>query len=180
MRASGGGFGIGEAAPPLDLPDTEGRTHSLDQGDAAATVVVWTCNHCPYARAWHDRLTAAARDHAGRGVRFLAVNSNDGERYPADSLEGMRRRVSEEEWPFPFLHDESQETARAWGAQVTPEVFVLDGERRLRYHGAPDPDHEDPSHDAVWLREALEAVLAGEQVARPETDPVGCGVKWKP
>lgn len=180
MRAQRGGFGLGEHAPTLELPDTEGRTHSLADGDGPpATVVFWTCNHCSYARAWHDRLVRVARDYSGAGVRFLAVNSNDAERYPADSMEGMRKRVSEEQWPFPFLHDPSQDTARAWGAQVTPHVFVLDSEDRLRYDGAPDPDHRDPSHDASWLREALDAVLAGEPVARPHTDPVGCGVKWK-
>ncbi|MGH2993126.1 MAG: thioredoxin family protein [Solirubrobacterales bacterium] len=174
------GFAIGEGAPALELPDTEGDMHSLpDTEGAPATVVIWTCNHCPYARAWHDRLVNAARDYSPRGVRFVAVNSNDGERYPADSREGMRKRVSEEEWPFPFLHDESQEAARAWGAKVTPHLFVLDSGHRLRYVGAADPDHRDPSHGASWLREALDSLLAGEQPARAETDPVGCSVKWK-
>ena len=86
------------------------------------------------------------RDYADRGVRFLAINSNDAERYPADSFEAMVERVEEEgDWPHPYLHDESQEVARAWGAEKTPHVFVLDGEGRLRYHGAPDADYEDAS-----------------------------------
>jgi hypothetical protein len=121
-----------------------------------------------------------ARDYADEGVRFLAVNSNDAERYPADSYEAMRERVAREEWPLPYLHDEDQEAARAWGAKVTPHVFVLDSQHRLRYQGAPDPDHQDPSHNASWLREALDSVLGGEEPARAETDPVGCSVKWKP
>jgi peroxiredoxin len=175
------GFGIGERAPGFELPDTEGTTHSLaDAEGAPAMVVLWTCNHCPYALAWHDRLLDVARDYADKGVRFLAVNSNDAERYPADSYEAMRERVAREEWPLPYLHDENQEAARAWGAKVTPHVFVLDPRHRLRYHGAPDPDHQDPSHNASWLREALDSVLAGEEPARAETDPVGCSVKWKP
>ena len=180
MNGSGDGFGIGEPAPGFELPDTEGATRSLSESSGApATVVFWTCNHCPYALAWHDRLVDAARDYSDRGVRFYAVNSNDAERYPADSYDAMRERVAAEEWPFPYLHDSSQEAARAWGARVTPDVFVLDSEHRLRYRGAPDPDYDDPSHQAAWLREALDALLAGEEVDRAETEPVGCSVKWK-
>jgi peroxiredoxin len=171
---------IGDRAPALDLPDTEGARHSLaDAEGAPATVVFWTCNHCPYALAWHDRMVDAGRDYGGRGVRFFAVNSNDAARYPADSYEAMRDRVASEEWPFPYLHDETQDAARAWGAEVTPHLFVLDSGHHLRYEGAPDPDYQDPSHEAVWLREALDAVLAGQEVPRAETEPVGCTVKWK-
>jgi peroxiredoxin len=171
---------VGDAAPGLELPDTEGRVHTLPMaGEASATVVVWTCNHCPYALAWHDRLVQVARDYAARGVRFLAVNSNDAERYPRDSLEAMRERVGSEDWPFPYLHDESQQAARAWAAQVTPHVYVLDGDLRVRYEGAPDADHMDPEQNADWLRAALDDLLSGRQPRRAETEPVGCSIKWK-
>jgi peroxiredoxin len=173
-------FGIGRRAPGFELPDTEGGSRTLTEAEGApATVVLWTCNHCPYALAWHDRLVEAARDYGPRGVRFFAVNSNDAARYPADSYEAMRERVAREGWPFPYLYDESQEAARAWGAKVTPHVFVLDSDHRLRYHGAPDPDYQEPGHNASWLREAIDSLLAGEEVGRAETDPVGCSVKWK-
>jgi peroxiredoxin len=173
-------FGLGDRSPGLRLPDTEGSRHSLaDAPGAPATVVVWTCNHCPYALAWHDRLVDVARDYGDRGVRFLAVNSNDAERYPADSREAMRERLAVERWPFPYLHDESQDAAREWGAETTPHLFVLDSELRLRYEGAPDPDYADPSQEAVWLREALDQVLSGDEVQRPRTEPVGCSIKWK-
>ena len=179
--SSGTATMVGEQAPPLDLPDTAGAVHSLPApGEAPATVVVWTCNHCPYALAWHDRIVDAAREYASSDVRFFAINSNDPDRYPADSLEAMRERVAQEEWPFPYLHDDSQAAARAWGAKVTPHVYVLDREHRLRYQGAPDPDYQEPAHNASWLREAIDAVLAGEDLARSETEPVGCSVKWKP
>jgi peroxiredoxin len=171
---------IGEQAPGLELPDTVGATHSLPApGEAEATVVVWTCNHCPYALAWHDRTVAVANDFAGRGVRFLAVNSNDAERYPGDSPEAMRERVEAEDWPFPFLHDESQEAARAFDAKVTPHVYVFDSDLRLAYEGAPDADHRDPSLGAVWLRDALDRVLAGRDPEPAETEPVGCSIKWR-
>jgi hypothetical protein len=122
-----------------------------------------------------------ARDYADRGVRFLAINSNDAERYPADSYEAMVERVEQEgEWPHPYLYDESQEVARAWGAEKTPHVFVLDPELKLRYLGAPDADYDDPSQRAAWVREAVDAVLEGRDPERQETLAVGCTIKWKP
>ena len=171
---------IGEAAPDFQLPDTEGASHALAGTDAPATVLVFTCNHCPYALAWQDRINDVARDYSQRGVLVLAINSNDATRYRADSYQAMQQRILEEQWPLPYLHDESQEVARAWGAQTTPDVFVLDAQRVLRYRGAPDADYDDPSQNASWLREALDAVLAGEDVERAETKPVGCSIKWKP
>ena len=175
------GISIGEAGPPSSLPDTGGEVHGFGgPASDSATVVYWTCNHCPYALAWQERLLDAARDYGDRGVRFLAVNSNDADRYPRDSLAAMRDRVEAEGgWPHPYLHDESQEVARAFGALTTPDLFVFDAGGILRYRGAPDPDYDDPSAGAAWLREALDAVLEGRPVERPETKPVGCGVKWK-
>jgi hypothetical protein len=180
MMAEAKATKVGEPAPALELPDTEGDLRRLPvPGEVAATVVVWTCNHCPYALAWHDRIVAAARDYQPRGVRFLAVNSNDAERYPRDSLEAMRERAAAEDWPFPYLHDESQSAAREWNAQVTPHLYVLDADLLIRYEGAPDADHMDPSQEAAWLREALDAVLAGEAPKQAATDPVGCSIKWR-
>jgi len=171
---------LGGKAPDIELVDTEGRDHRLvAPEEASAQVVIFTCNHCPYALAWHDRLMAAARDYAAHGVRFVAVNPNDAERYPADSYEAMQERVRAEHWPMPYLRDEGQDAARAFGARTTPDVFVLDGSGRLRYRGAPDGDYHAPEQDAAWLREALDDLLAGREVRRPETDPVGCSVKWR-
>jgi len=168
----------GDSAPDLALPDTDGREHAL-HGDGVSAVV-FTCNHCPYALAWHDRIAAVARDYADRGVRVLAVNPNDAERYPADSFEAMKERVETDGgWPLPYLRDESQEAARVFDAKTTPDVFVFDTDGRLRYRGAPDSDHRDPSQNAAWLRGALEAVLAGQDPDQPETEPVGCSIKWK-
>ena len=171
---------IGDLAPPLELPDTDGELTTLPfPGEAPATVVVWTCNHCPYALAWHDRLMDVAREYAEKGVRTLHVNSNDSTRKPADSLEAMQQRVKDEEWPCPYLHDSSQDAARAWGPLTTPDVFVLDSDLRLRYRGAPDADHDDPSQEASWLRAALDTLLSGGLPEPAETKPVGCSIKWK-
>jgi peroxiredoxin len=164
---------IGDEATTFSLPATDGREYGPD----GVTVVVFTCNHCPYALAWHDRLTQVAEDY---DVTFLAINPNDAERYPRDSFDAMKERVDADGgWPHPYLHDESQEVARAYGAQTTPDVFVLDAEGILRYRGAPDADHRDEGQRAAWLRDALDAVLAGEQPQRPETEPVGCSIKWR-
>jgi peroxiredoxin len=170
---------VGDQAPDFTLPDTEGTEHSLSDG-AQVTVVAFTCNHCPYALAWHDRLLDAARDYADRGVRMLLVNPNDAERYPRDSFDAMKERVGADGgWPAPYLRDESQEVARDYGAQTTPDLFVVDSDGRLRYRGAPDSDHGDPAQGAAWLRGALDAVLEGREPDPAETEPVGCSVKWK-
>jgi peroxiredoxin len=169
---------IGEQAPSFALPDTGGAIH--EPGGTPATVVVFTCNHCPYALAWHERLIAAARDYAARGVKTLAINPNDAARYPRDSVEAMRARVDDGEFDqVPYLRDESQEVAHAYGALTTPDVFVLDADGILRYRGAPDSDYEEPSENAGWLRSALDAVLSGGQPDQAETRPVGCSIKWR-
>ena len=141
------GIEIGDVAPGLALPGVDGERHQLGPaGEAPASVVYWTCNHCPYALAWQQRLHDVAADYADRGVRVLAVNSNDPDRFPADSFEAMVERVEGEGgWSHPYLHDASQEVARAYGARTTPDVFVFDSEpaaplprrprRRLRRSG---------------------------------------------
>jgi peroxiredoxin len=173
-------FAIGAPAPAFTLPDTDGSPTPLHDGGSTATVVVFTCNHCPYALAWHERLQAVARDYAERGVRTLQINANDAERYPRDSPASMAQRVDAGAFAGPYLHDATQEVARAWGATVTPDVYVLDAEGRLAYHGAPDADHGEESLAAAWLRDALDSVLAQQPVARAETQPRGCSIKWRP
>ena len=170
---------IGSPAPGFSLPDTTGARHG--PAGAPATVVVFTCNHCPYALAWHERIADVARDYAEQGVVVLAVNSNDADRYPRDSYTAMQERVAREPdaWPMPYLHDATQEVARSYDARTTPDVFVLDAAGALAYRGAPDADSDDPGLHAAWLRRALDDVLAGRAVATPQTEPVGCSIKWR-
>ena len=122
---------IGDKAPTFVLPDTGGASHEPD--GAPATVVVFTCNHCPYALAWHDRIIEVASGYADRGVRVLAINPNDSERYPSDSTDAMRARVDEGEFDgVPYLRDESQEVARAYDARTTPSTPCSKVARRTR------------------------------------------------
>ena len=169
---------IGEPAPSFSLPATDGSVHGPD--GTPATVVVFTCNHCPYALAWHERIGAVAQDYSARGVKVLAINPNDAKRYPRDSLQAMRTRVDAGEFDgVPSLRDETQEVALAYDAKTTPDVFVLDQGGVLRYRGAPDANYEDPSQNAAYLRSALDAVLQGAQPDQAQTTPVGCSIKWK-
>jgi peroxiredoxin len=170
---------LGDQAPDFTLPDTRGNATPLNGDGAQATLVVFTCNHCPYALAWHERLNNVAREYESRGVRSLQISSNDAQRYPRDSLEAMRERVDAGEFATPYLYDESQAVARAYDARTTPHVFVFDADGRLTYQGAPDADYRNESLNADWLRAALDATLDGQPVSRAETEPVGCSIKWR-
>jgi peroxiredoxin len=170
---------IGDSAPPFVLPGTDGKKHAYGNADENATVVIFTCNHCPYALAWEERLLDVGRDYAQYGVRFLAINPNDDTQKPGDSFDAMKVRLAENPWPFPYLRDETQKVAKAYGALTTPDVFVFNADNELVYRGAPDSDYEDDVQNAVWMRAAIDAVLAGSTPQLAESDSVGCSVKWK-
>jgi peroxiredoxin len=172
---------FGDAALPFELPGVDGQTHSLAAlaEGKKATAVIFMCNHCPYVLAWLDRLIAVAQDYDGRGVALAGINANDDAKYPDDSFENMQKLARERGVPFPYLHDESQEIAAAYGAQRTPEIFLFDDDLRLRYHGAPDDNYDEPQATEPHLRNALDAVLAGGIPSVVETPPVGCTIKWK-
>jgi peroxiredoxin len=166
---------LGDPAPAFALAGVDGATHSLADWEGKPVAVVFSCCHCPYVVAWEERLNDVARRFAGR-AGFVAVNSNAG--YLGDSFDDMRRRADEKGFVFPFLYDEGQDVAAAYGAARTPEAFVFDADHRLVYHGAPDSDHDDPAGAEPYLGPALEAALAGERPAVTETPPVGCTIKW--
>ena len=165
---------LGDPGPAFSLPGVDGREHALADHAGMPVAVVFSCCHCPYVVAWEDRLNAIAGDYAGRAA-LLAVNANH---HIGDTFEHMQERAAEKDFVFPFLRDESQDVAGAYGAQRTPEVFLLDAEHRLVYHGAPDSNYTDEAGAEPWLRQALDAVLAGERPPVAETPPVGCTVKW--
>jgi peroxiredoxin len=172
---------IGKLVPAFQLKGIDGKQHSLsDLRGQHATVVIFSCNHCPYVRAWEGRLIALQRDFSAKGVRFIAINANDAKNYPEDSFDEMTKRAAEQGYNFPYLYDETQQTARAYEAERTPEVFVLDAQLKLRYHGAPDDHYEDPKGVTKrYLKDALDALLASREPSVKETPPVGCTIKWK-
>ena len=167
-------------APSFALPGVDGKTYALDDyAGTPALAVVFTCNHCPYAQAWEDRLLAIAGEYGGRGASFVAINSNDAATVPQDSFDEMKARAERVGYTMPYLHDEDQSVGRAYGAERTPEVFLFDAERRLVYHGAIDDSRDDLAVTRHYLRDALDATLAGGEPPLAETPPVGCTIKWR-
>lgn len=172
---------IGDKALPFNLPGIDGTNHSLAEFSKNNVVaVIFSCNHCPYVQAWEERMVQLQKDYSSKGVQLIAINANDAAKYPEDSFQKMQERAREKHFNFPYLRDESQEIARAYGAERTPEVFLLDKSRSLRYHGAIDDNYDDPSAvKETYLRNAIDAILSGTQPKTAETKPVGCSIKWK-
>ena len=170
---------VGKVGPGFRLKGVDGKSHSLqDYADKKAVVVVFTCNHCPAAVKAEDRLVQLQRDYADKGVQLVAINPNEDKGHPTDSFEHMIRRAAEKGFNFPYLRDETQKVARAYGAVRTPHVFLLDQKRKVAYRGRIDDNINDPAavtrHD---LREAIDEVLAGKPVSVSTTQSVGCSVK---
>ena len=168
-------------APPFDLPGVDGRSHSLDDyADKPALAVVWSCNHCPYVQAWEGRMIGLQRELGDRGFQLVAISSNDAENYPEDSFDAMQERAEQQGFNFDYLYDEDQSVLSAYGAERTPEVFLFDQDRRLRYHGAIDDSREEEGVTQEYLRDAVLALLKGDEPPVSETPAVGCTVKRKP
>lgn len=171
---------INASCPAFDLPGTDDKNHSLESFKSDLLVVIVSCNHCPYVIAYEPRIVALAKELAPKSVDFVAVNANDTTRYPDDGMQPMKARARERGFPFPYLRDDSQAFVRALGARFTPEVFVFDRERKLRYHGRIDDNHRDESRvTSQDLRSALDALLAGSDPPVADTTAFGCSVKWK-
>lgn len=181
MVAYSKGMPVGTPAPPFDLPGVDGRHYSLASfREAELLVVAFTCNHCPYAKAVEERLVALQRDYAERGVRLCAINPNDDTKYPDDSFDRMVQRSRERSFNFPYLRDESQAVARAYDAACTPDIFVFDAARKLRYNGRFDDNWQDASKvTREDLRLALDRLLADEPLGFEPVPSMGCSIKWK-
>lgn len=169
---------VGDPAPAWDnLIGVDGKQHSLaDLSDAKAVAVVFTCNHCPIAVIYEDRLIQLANDYADKPFKLVAVNVNNLE---SDKLPAMKLRAAEKGFPFQYLYDASQEIGRAYGATVTPHAFLIDAERKLAYMGAID-DHQNAAKvEQHYLRDAIDAVLAGNAPEKPKTQQFGCGIAYE-
>jgi peroxiredoxin len=171
----------GDPAPPFSLPGTDGRTWSLAEfGGQRLLVVAFWCNHCPYVQAWEGRMVELGRRYQAKGVGFVLINSNDAAAYPNDGFDAMVARAREKQYPFPYLRDDSQDVAHAYGALVTPHPMLFDAERRLLFQGRIDDSHDHPERVRErFLERAIDLALAGKPV-QPSSVPVsGCTVKWR-
>jgi peroxiredoxin len=174
---------LGSKAPDFRLPDTDGRTVSLDDfKDAPALLVIFLCNHCPYVKHVRHELAGLAREYRDRGVAIVGISANDVAAYPDDSPEQMAREKAEVGYVFPYLFDESQEVAKAYQAACTPDFFVFDRNRSLVYRGQMDDSRPGNGRPVTGkdLRAALDAVLAGTPVPEDQKPSMGCNIKWKP
>ena len=173
---------LGAKAPDFRLPATDGRAYALrDVAGEQATVIVFICNHCPYVKAVIGRLVQDARLLRREGVGFAAICSNDAQSYPEDSFPKMRAFAQAHDFPFPYLHDESQEVARAYGAVCTPDFFGYDRELRLQYRGRLDEGRTapPPPNARRELVEAMRAIAAGGPAPNDQVPSIGCSIKWK-
>jgi len=172
---------IGAKAPDFRLPATDGRTYSLaDFRDAKVLVVFFTCNHCPYVLGSDEVTRATAQKHAGKGVRFVGINSNSANTYAEDDFPHMVERMKKHSFPWVYLHDRTQQVALAYGALRTPHFYVFDRERKLVYCGRGVDNPKDPSTMTVNdLDNALTELVAGKPISVPLTNPIGCNVKWE-
>ena len=172
---------LGIPAPDFSLKSVDGKTCSLgDFSDKKILIMMFICNHCPYVKAIEDRIIQFQRDYADKGVQLVGICSNDATDYPEDSPKNLERRWREKDYRFPYLVDESQDTARAYGAVCTPDIFVYDGNRKLVYHGRYD-DHWQDAREVKRqnLREAVDSLLAGQKVSPDQAPSMGCSIKWK-
>ncbi|MBD3209923.1 redoxin family protein [Candidatus Micrarchaeota archaeon] len=169
-------------APDFSLPGTDGKQYSLeDFKGKKALLVIFMCNHCPYVRPKMDYFVELQEKYGPEGLRVVGINSNNAEEYPEDSFEKMKEYAEKNNFNFPYLYDGSQEVARAYGAECTPDPFLFDGDFRLKYHGRFDDAHGEPHSKGTSseMENAIRDVLAGREVGVESLPSMGCSIKWK-
>ena len=170
---------LGSKAPYFSLPDTDGNNLSIENFSKEVLVVIFTCNHCPYAKAVEDRLIKLANKYNSK-VDFVLISSNDTENYPEDSPEKMAEQAESKSYPFPYLFDETQEIAKAYSAVCTPDIFLYNNDRELEYRGRLDDNWKEPEKvSREELKMAIEFILKGEKIDFTQIPSMGCNIKWK-
>ena len=164
-----------------NLKGVDGNTYSSDTfKDAPYLLIVFSCNHCPYVKAYEDRIINFVKEYRDKGLAMLYINSNEDKNYPEDSFDEMVKRAKEKNFLFPYVRDEDQSVAKAFGATHTPEFFLFDKERTLRYYGRFDDNWREPENvQRRYLQDAIDALIEGKEVAEPEAHSIGCTIKWK-
>ncbi len=183
--ASEAGFEVGDYASDFSLKNIDGKTVSLSSySSAKGFIVVFTCNTCPYAKAYEQRVIELDKKYASQGFPVIAINPNDVSKQPDDSMEKMVERANEKGYTFPYLRDDSQEVATAYGATKTPHVYILNkeasGKFKIEYIGAiDDSPREAADASEKYVEEAVDALLAGKKPAVTSKRAIGCTIKWK-
>lgn len=176
-------YKVGQKVSDFSLKNVDGKTVSLGEQKSKGVVVIFTCNHCPFSQAYEDRIIALHNAYAFKGYPVMAINPNDAVKSPDDSYEKMQERAKSKGFPFPYLYDESQEVAKAFGAARTPHVFIVQKEGKdwvLKYIGAIDNNTESAEKaDKKYTEDAINDLLAGKNPAMAETKAIGCTIKWK-
>ncbi len=172
---------LGTPAPDFNLPGTDNKAYSLENfKDKKVLVVIFMCNHCPYVKAVLRRLINLQSEYAEQSVQLVGINVNDANKYPDDSPENMKALAEKKQLPFPYLFDSTQESAKAYDAVCTPDIYVYGEERKLLYRGRVDDNWQHPDeitrHD---LKDAIEAILADQPVNEDQVPSIGCSIKWK-
>ncbi len=174
---------LGTIAPGFVLPDTvSGKNISLnDIKGLKGTVVMFICNHCPFVIHVNNELVKIANDYQGKGIGFIAISSNDVENYPQDAPELMKEIAVDLKYPFPYCYDESQETAKAYDAACTPDIYLFNEDLKLVYRGQLDDSRPNNGIPVTGkdLRKALDQLLAGEEIFKDQKPSIGCNIKWK-
>jgi peroxiredoxin len=178
------GYKPGDKAKTFNLKNVDGEMISPeDYADAKGFIIIFSCNHCPYVKAYESRMEALNKKYAPKGYPVIAINSNDTAQYPEDSYENMQRNSKQKGFTFPYLIDPTQEIAKAYGALKTPHVFVLQRQGKdliVKYVGAIDDNTENADKvEKKYVEEAVNALLAGKEIKIKETKAIGCGIKWK-
>ncbi len=171
---------VGTKAPGFSLVNAvDGRTYAFKPGDGKISVVFFTCNQCPYAKAFEPRLIELAKAYQPKGIAFYAIDPNDDARYSEETLANMKERAVSKGYPYPYLKDADSSIARAYGARVTPHVYVIDPSGVLRYVGYVDDSARPEERTRTGLTDALDAMLASRPVAVTATHAFGCTIKFK-
>lgn len=183
-RSAAPGYAVGDQVSDFKLRNVDGKMIALsDYKSSKGVIVIFDCNTCPYSKAYNDRIIALHNEYGPKGFPVVTINSNDGEQSPGDSFKEMVAKAKDENYTFPYLHDEDQDVARAFGATNTPHVFVLQREKNnfaVAYIGAIDNNPRSGSQaDKKYVKEAVDSLLGGRPVAVEKTKAVGCGIKWK-
>jgi peroxiredoxin len=182
--AEAAALSLGEAAPmaTVKMKGVDGRELSIaDVAGAKGTLVMFSCNHCPYVKAWEDRIASIGNGAPARGVGVIVINANDPEAYPEDDYAAMQKRAQEKGFEFPYVVDATSDVARAFGATRTPEVYLFDAAGKLAYRGAIDDNAQDAAKaQRRYLADAIDALAAGREVAERETKAIGCSIKFRP